>query len=30
MTTKRMLIVDDEPDFLVVVRRVAERLGFEV
>jgi DNA-binding NtrC family response regulator len=30
MTTKRMLIVDDEPDFLVVVRRVAERLGYEV
>jgi DNA-binding NtrC family response regulator len=30
MTTKRMLIVDDEPDFLIVVRRVAERLGYEV
>jgi DNA-binding NtrC family response regulator len=30
MTSKRMLIVDDEPDFMVVVRRVAERLGFEV
>jgi CheY-like chemotaxis protein len=30
MTTKRILIVDDEPDFLVVVRRVAEGLGFEV
>jgi DNA-binding NtrC family response regulator len=30
MTAKRMLIVDDEPDFLVVVRRVAERLGYEV
>jgi len=30
MTTKRLLIVDDEPDFLVVVRRVAERLGYEV
>jgi CheY-like chemotaxis protein len=30
MTTKRVLIVDDEPDFLIVVRRVAERLGYEV
>lgn len=30
MTTKRMLIVDDEPAFLIVVRRVAERLGYEV
>ena len=30
MTAKRIMIVDDEPDFLVVVRRVAERLGFEV
>jgi CheY-like chemotaxis protein len=30
MTTKRVLIVDDEPDFLVVVRRIAKSLGYEV
>ena len=29
MTANRILIVDDEPDFLIVVRRVAERLGYE-
>jgi len=30
MMAKRMLIVDDELDFLIVVRRAAEGLGYEV
>ena len=30
MTAKRLLIIDDEADFTVAVRRVAERLGFTV
>jgi DNA-binding NtrC family response regulator len=30
MTAKRLLIVDDEPAFLSLVRRVAERVGYEV
>jgi DNA-binding response OmpR family regulator len=30
MSNKRLLIVDDEPDFGAFVRRVAERLDFEV
>jgi DNA-binding NtrC family response regulator len=30
MTAKRLLIVDDEVDFGVSVRRVAEKLGFDV
>jgi DNA-binding response OmpR family regulator len=30
MTGKRLLIVDDEPNFGASVRRVAEKLGFEV
>lgn len=28
--TKRMLIVDDEPAFLIVIRPLAEKLGYEV
>ena len=30
MNSKRILIIDDEPDFLILVRRVAESLGYEV
>lgn len=30
MATKRLLVLDDEPDFGAFVRRVAEGLGFEV
>jgi DNA-binding response OmpR family regulator len=30
MIAKRLLIIDDEADFGVTVRRVAEKLGFEV
>lgn len=30
MSNKRVLIVDDEPDFGAFVRRVAEKLDFEV
>lgn len=30
MTERRLLIIDDEPDFCAFVREVAERLGFAV
>jgi CheY-like chemotaxis protein len=30
MSVKRLLAIDDEPDFMEIVRTVAEKLGYEV
>jgi CheY-like chemotaxis protein len=30
MTKRRLLVIDDEPDFMQIVRTVAEEMGFDV
>jgi CheY-like chemotaxis protein len=30
MSKRRLLVIDDEPDFMQIVRTVAEEMGFEV